>query len=82
MNIPGYVDALISPSRKVFYRIFTVGLLVKATAIATPESSAVTYHDDVAEILSTHCTECHHPDGIGPFSLVVVGLRKLDHLNG
>lgn len=69
MNFPGHVDALISLSRKVFYRIFTVGLVAKAAVIAAPESSVVTYHDEVADILATHCIECHQPEGIGPFSL-------------
>jgi len=29
-----------------------------------------TYHADVEPVLSAHCTQCHRPQGIGPFSLL------------
>jgi hypothetical protein len=31
--------------------------------------AAVTWYQDVAPILATHCMSCHQPGGIGPFSL-------------
>ncbi len=54
--------------------------LVAATAapgceIHYPEQEAVTvqtditYHRDVSRILQANCVQCHHDDGIGPFSL-------------
>ncbi|GAB5559670.1 MAG: hypothetical protein SynsKO_13170 [Synoicihabitans sp.] len=56
-------------SRRVFYRIFAVGLVAKTTTIAATEPSTPTYHDGVADIFAAHCIECHQPEGIGPFSL-------------
>jgi mono/diheme cytochrome c family protein len=36
----------------------------------TPASTPVTFTRDVAPILQANCQECHHPGGIGPFSLL------------
>lgn len=39
--------------------------------IAAPLSAqAVTFNKDVAPIVFAHCASCHHPGGIGPFSLL------------
>jgi len=35
------------------------------TAVAKP----LTYHSDISRILQTNCLECHHTNGIAPFSL-------------
>ncbi|MDB6072938.1 MAG: Redoxin domain protein, partial [Verrucomicrobiaceae bacterium] len=32
-------------------------------------TSSVTYHRDVARILAQNCSQCHHENGIAPFSL-------------
>jgi len=29
----------------------------------------ITYHQHISRILQTHCVECHHDTGVGPFSL-------------
>ena len=29
----------------------------------------ITYHQHISRILQTHCVECHHDKGVGPFSL-------------
>ena len=46
--------------------------LVALLAIATlaPRSADPTFAEDVAPILYKNCTTCHHPGGIGPFSLI------------
>ncbi|HEX3868558.1 MAG TPA: hypothetical protein VHV78_17475, partial [Gemmatimonadaceae bacterium] len=55
-----------------------VGLTLIAVAVVVarrPASLAArgtdpTFADDVAPILYKNCTVCHHPGGIGPFSLI------------
>jgi Flp pilus assembly protein TadD/mono/diheme cytochrome c family protein len=37
---------------------------------AASETATETWSRDVAPILYTHCTTCHHPGGAGPFSLL------------
>ena len=39
-------------------------------AAAAQEAVTVTYTETIAPILFEHCVTCHHPDGIGPFSLL------------
>lgn len=36
---------------------------------ATTAITSYTYHEHISRILQTHCIECHHQDGVGPFSL-------------
>ena len=31
--------------------------------------SSVTYHNRISRIMQTHCVECHHAGGVGPFNL-------------
>ncbi len=31
--------------------------------------TTLTYHREISRILDSHCVECHHADGLGPFSL-------------
>src|SRR5262249_23034414 len=35
-----------------------------------PAQAAVTYHKDIAPILTEHCAPCHRPGQSGPFSLL------------
>jgi len=37
---------------------------------AQPVEDSVNFVDNIAPILATNCVSCHHPEGIGPFSLV------------
>lgn len=36
---------------------------------AADVDTSVTYHKDVSRVMQKHCVNCHHEDGIGPFSL-------------
>lgn len=55
------------------------GLVVKFAATSAPGcaldlqakavASKVTYHKDIARIMQANCVECHHKDGLAPFSL-------------
>jgi Flp pilus assembly protein TadD/mono/diheme cytochrome c family protein len=38
--------------------------------VAASETATETWSRDVAPILYTHCTTCHHPGGAGPFGLL------------
>ena len=38
-------------------------------ATSTAARTTATYHREISRILQSHCVECHHADGIGPFSL-------------
>lgn len=49
-----------------------VGCLITRTA--TPQAdAAVTYSNQIARLLQTHCVECHRPGEIAPFSLTEYG---------
>src|SRR5690349_402453 len=39
-------------------------------ATESAPASAVTFYGDIAPITARHCTGCHQPDSIAPFSLV------------
>ena len=43
---------------------------VAAEPVAAETAAAVTFYGDVAPIAARHCTGCHQPDSIAPFSLV------------
>lgn len=46
------------------------GCAVEQTSPATPPPAApLTYHNQISRIVQSHCVECHHAGGIGPFSL-------------
>src|SRR5262245_23115462 len=51
-------------------RAFALSLAAGMTALAAPNTSAVTFHRDVLPILQKHCQECHRPGEIAPFSLL------------
>lgn len=42
-----------------------------------PQNPPVTFTRDIAPILQANCQECHHPGGIGPFSLVAYEHAKV-----
>lgn len=44
------------------------GLLILLLSVAPAFS--VTFNRDIAPVVFAHCTTCHHPGGIGPFSLM------------
>ena len=46
-----------------------VALLFQAVPFAGQASPEVTFSQDIAPILFTHCAECHRPSGDAPFSL-------------
>ena len=46
------------------------GLSGPASSVAAHGQDAVTFTEDVAPILASHCAACHRPGGIGPFSLL------------
>ena len=46
--------------------LFTLPLFVQSNIFAED----VTYHRDIAPILTQHCVVCHQPDGGAPFSLL------------
>ncbi|VTR98036.1 EF-hand domain-containing protein [Tuwongella immobilis] len=39
------------------------------TAGPLPRATNVTYHNRISRIMQTHCIECHHTGGVGPFRL-------------
>ncbi|MCB0755466.1 MAG: T9SS type A sorting domain-containing protein [Flavobacteriales bacterium] len=51
-------------------RLFTSGLCFLLGAPFIEAQTTPTYNDNVACILYTNCTPCHHDGGIGPFPLM------------
>jgi Flp pilus assembly protein TadD len=49
--------------------ILAVGLWASEVA-ATAQDSAVTWSHQIAPLVYSNCTTCHHPGGAGPFSLL------------
>jgi len=45
-------------------------IAVLLAAAAPVEKPAVTFSKDIAPIVYTSCAACHHPGGVGPFSLL------------
>ncbi len=45
-------------------------LLCFIAGFSNAQNSAPTWSDAVACIVYTHCTDCHNPNGIGPFSML------------
>jgi Flp pilus assembly protein TadD len=66
----------------VFVAGFSIALLlgtrldVKAAAAPNLADSKPTWSRDVAPILYSHCTTCHHQGGAGPFSLLTYANAK------
>jgi Flp pilus assembly protein TadD/mono/diheme cytochrome c family protein len=54
---------------RVRWLIFAVGLWAGEVA-ATAQNSAVTWSHQIAPLVYSNCTTCHHPGGAGPFSLL------------
>jgi hypothetical protein len=50
----------------------TIGLLglCLLAASVTLQAAPVTFNKDIAPIVFDHCAPCHHPGGVGPFSLM------------
>jgi Secretion system C-terminal sorting domain len=48
-------------------KLFLVSFLLFSSQLA---AQTATWADNVACIFYTHCTKCHNPNGIGPFSLL------------
>lgn len=61
-------------SAKLLTIVFTLAGMVVISLLPSCQSETqkkeVTYTQDVAQILNTHCIKCHHPGGAGPFSLM------------
>ncbi len=54
-------------------RVFSLIVICAASmtaGLARGADSATTFNKDVAPIVFNHCTACHRPNNIGPFSLV------------
>src|SRR6266576_2022479 len=56
----------------------TLLMVVFATVLSNPASAdpAVTFSKDIAPIVFTKCTMCHHPGGAAPFSLVAYATAR------
>jgi tetratricopeptide (TPR) repeat protein len=42
----------------------------RATSVTSTATAQVTWSHDIAKIVYSNCTQCHHPEGAGPFSLL------------
>lgn len=60
---PGMASALLS--------VLVAGRIVAATAPdSAPADYQVTFNKDIAPIVFSHCSVCHHPGQVAPFSLL------------
>jgi hypothetical protein len=64
------------PSKMRAVQVISLGLAVAAVVLArqpkplSASAAEPTFAEDVAPILYKNCTTCHHPGGLGPFSLI------------
>jgi hypothetical protein len=63
------LDAVLRGAPIATPRSDPVGCVFEAWGRDMAVPGSVTYARDVAPILDAHCIDCHHPGGIGPFSL-------------
>src|SRR5687767_10724893 len=47
-----------------------------ATNLEPAQPLGPTFHKDIAPIVQAHCQKCHHPGGLGPFSLLTYADAK------
>lgn len=52
------------------------GVTLAQDTAAAPAANVPTYAKDVAPIMQERCADCHHPGGIGPFSLLTYRQTK------
>ena len=50
-----------------FVQVFV--LFFATSFLGAAKAQQITYHDQIAPIINTHCIRCHQPDNVGPFSL-------------
>jgi hypothetical protein len=52
------------------FRGFVCAALVALPALATTQTRAVTFHEDVVPVLQKNCQSCHRPGEAAPFSML------------
>lgn len=64
------LDAVLGSSMPVIAATTAPGCALDLQAKPeAPAKTALTYHREISRIFQSHCVECHHADGLGPFSL-------------
>ena len=60
------------PELALGYRcpLYTAGMLVLVLVPWKASAQDVTFTEDLAPVINTHCVTCHRPGAIGPFSLI------------
>src|SRR4051812_32337453 len=43
-----------------------------------PQAGPPTWHRDIQPLFATHCVQCHHAQGIGPFELDTLQLARAE----
>ncbi|MCX6853704.1 MAG: redoxin family protein [Verrucomicrobia bacterium] len=63
------MTALLSNRRPDIAATTAPGCALDTPKQTTAAATGATYHQHISRILQTHCVECHHSKGVGPFSL-------------
>lgn len=55
---------------RIFSIFHFIACLVSILFTCQISAQEVTYHEDIEPIITTHCTPCHQPNNVAPFSLL------------
>src|SRR5262245_45102656 len=61
----------------LFISLALIQVLIGRPATVSSSPEIVTFNNQVVRLLQQRCQVCHHPGGIGPFSLVTYSEAKL-----
>lgn len=64
------LDSILSDGRPAISATTAPGCALDLQKEVSPSpATALTYHREISRIMQSHCVECHHADGLAPFSL-------------
>lgn len=65
------LDALLGGGKPSTVATTAPGCALDVPAKSEPQTAAtsLTWHREISRIMQSHCVECHHADGLAPFSL-------------
>lgn len=63
------LDALLAGRPVAVAATTAPGCVLEPVAVEAAEATPPTFHNRISRVLQTHCQQCHHQGGLGPFPL-------------